>query len=310
MNSPEYPQATLHVPTADPKPGEDSNGADPDSRKGSLVQLNEEQVGPETHAVETAATSPDQLTQTTLPRPILRPKVSVVVPTLNEAANLPHVLPRLPADIHELIIVDGGSADSTTDVARALCPQAQILRQPGRGKGDALACGFAAASGDVIVMIDADGSTDPEEIPRFVDALARGADLAKGSRFLQGGGSADITPLRRAGNRLLNGLVNVFYGTRYTDLCYGYNAFWATCVPIFALDCDGFEVETLMNVRAAKAGLVIVEVPSFEHERIYGESKLRTFRDGWRVLRVIFGERFRNARRDQPATVNPSLELL
>jgi glycosyltransferase involved in cell wall biosynthesis len=287
----------------------------PRHQEEAVLRLNEDQgrsASPLSQTVEAAAASSDRLTQTqTPPTPTAaRPKVSVVVPTLNEAANLPHVLPHLPADIHELIIVDGGSADSTTDVARALCPQAQILRQPGRGKGDALACGFAAASGDVIVMVDADGSADPREIPRFVDALVRGADLAKGSRFLRGGGSADITLLRRAGNALLNGLVNLLYGTRYTDLCYGYNAFWAACVPVFALDCDGFEVETVINVRAAKAGLVIVEVPSFEHERIYGDSKLNTFRDGYRVLRVIFAERFGHAKRGQPASANPSLDLV
>lgn len=276
-----------------------------------MLQLNEDQRDGEPPTVQAEATRPaDERTQTTLPRTTGQPKVSVVVPTLNEAANLPHVLPRLPRNLHEIIIVDGGSADDTMNVARELCPQARILQQPGRGKGDALACGFAAASGDVIVMIDADGSADPLEIPRFVEALVRGADLAKGSRFLRGGGSADITPLRRAGNRFLNGLVNLFYGTRYTDLCYGYNAFWAACVPVFALDCNGFEVETMINVRAAKAGLVIVEVPSFEHERIHGESKLNTFRDGYRILRVILAERFRHARGAEPAQVNPALDLV
>jgi Glycosyl transferase family 2 len=220
-------------------------------------------------------------------------RVSVVIPALNEAANLPHVFARLPAGLHEVIVVDGHSTDDTVRVARHACPGARIVLQDGRGKGNALGCGFAAARGDIIVMLDADGSTDPAEIPRFVAALLDGTDFAKGSRFLGGGGSVDITLLRKAGNRALNGLVNLLFGTSYTDLCYGYNAFWARCLPVLSVTCAGFEVETLMNVRVARAKLAFVEVPSREAERLTGASKLRPFRDGWRVLRTIVCERVR-----------------
>jgi glycosyltransferase involved in cell wall biosynthesis len=223
------------------------------------------------------------------------PRVSVVIPTLNEAENLPHVLPKLPRHVYEVILVDGRSTDGTVEIARALYPEIRVLTQSGRGKGDALACGFAAARGDIVVMLDADGSTRPEEIPLFVDALVRGADMAKGSRFADGGGSADITRLRQLGNRVIGGLVNFLYGTHYTDLCYGYNAFWRRPLSRLRLDCAGFEVETLINVRAAKAGLHVVEVPSFEDPRIHGASNLRAFRDGWRILRLILRERFRRA---------------
>ena len=165
------------------------------------------------------------------------------------------------------------------------------MTQSGRGKGDALAAGFAAATGDIFVMLDADGSTDAAEIPRFVAALCNGADFVKGSRFAQGGASSDITFTRRVGNRALNTLVNALYGTSYTDLCYGYNAFWARCLPYMRVDCDGFEVETLINVRIAKGGLVIHEVPSYERDRIHGMSNLHAVRDGVRVLRTIARER-------------------
>ena len=225
-----------------------------------------------------------------------RARVSVVVPAMNEAANLPHVFGRLPEGLHEVILVDGHSVDDTIAVARALRPDVRVVLQSGRGKGNALACGFAAATGEIIVMIDADGSTDPAEIPAFVDALLAGADFAKGSRFMEAGGSADITPLRRLGNAVLGAAVNVLYGTRYTDLCYGYNAFWAHCLPHMDIRCDGFEVETLINVRIAKARLKVTEVPSHEAERIYGESKLNAFRDGRRVLATIVRERFRRHR--------------
>jgi glycosyltransferase involved in cell wall biosynthesis len=222
-----------------------------------------------------------------------RLRISVVIPALNEAKNLPHVLSRLPSCVYEVILVDGRSTDDTVRVARSVYPRIRVLTQGGRGKGDALVCGFAACRGDIVVMLDADGSGRPEEIPRFVDALLHGADMAKGSRFADGGGSADMTPLRRVGNGMIGGLVNVLFGTHYTDLCYGYNAFWARALGQLRVQCAGFEVETLINVRAAKAGLRIVEVPSFEDPRIYGTSNLRAFRDGLRIVRVIMRERVR-----------------
>jgi glycosyltransferase involved in cell wall biosynthesis len=218
------------------------------------------------------------------------PRVSVVVPTLNEAANLRYVLPRIPAAF-EVIVVDGGSVDGTVEAARSLRPDVRVVRQPGRGKGDAVVCGFSHATGDIVVMLDADGSARPEEIPSFIEVLLSGADFAKGSRFLHGGGSADITPVRALGNRCLTALVNVMFGSRYTDLCYGYNAFWTHTLPALAPDAPGFEIETQINLRAAKAGLAVVEVPSFEDARLHGLSNLNAVRDGLRVLRTIWRER-------------------
>jgi glycosyltransferase involved in cell wall biosynthesis len=236
------------------------------------------------------------------PRILGQFRVSVVIPTLNEARNLEHVFAALPAGLHEVIVVDGRSVDGTPEVARQLRPDVRVVDQTRAGKGNALACGFAAATGEIIVMIDADGSTDPAEIPSFVAALAEGADFAKGSRFhsAAGAGSSDITRLRTLGNRMLGLAVNVMYGTRYTDLCYGYAAFWSRHVPAFGLVVesatdgplwgDGFEIETVLTLRAATAGLAITEVPSFEHPRIHGQSNLNTFRDGCRVLRTILTE--------------------
>ncbi len=221
-----------------------------------------------------------------------RPTVSAVIPTLNEAENLPHVLSGLPNGVNELIVVDGHSTDATIPAARSLRPDARIVLQDRKGKGNALACGFAAASGDIIVMIDADGSTDPTEIPTFIRPLIEGADFVKGSRYMPGGGSADITPLRSLGNRALGLSVNLLFGTDYTDLCYGYNAFWRRVLPHLHVTCDGFEVETVINVRAAKAGLKIAEIPSYEQSRINGLSNLNAWRDGKRVLKTIMAERF------------------
>jgi len=219
--------------------------------------------------------------------------VSVVIPTFNEEANLPHVLERMPAGVDEIVVVDGHSADRTVAVARECRPDVRVVYQNGAGKGNALACGFAESTGDIIVMLDADGSTDPQEIPRFVATLLTGADFVKGSRFITGGGSDDFTRLRRFGNRLLSRMVNVLFGTNYTDLCYGYTAFRRTCLDEFTIDAAGFEVETLMNVRAARAGVRIAEVPSFERPRLSGESNLNARRDGLRVLRTIIAEKVR-----------------
>jgi glycosyltransferase involved in cell wall biosynthesis len=227
-----------------------------------------------------------------------------VISALNEAKNLERLLPTLPTGLFEVILVDGASDDGTIEIAQLLRPDIRIVIQTRRGKGNAMACGFAAARGDIIVTLDADGSADPAEIASFVAALVAGADFAKGSRGLEGAGSDDITVLRRAGNRVLGFLVNRLCGSSYTDLCYGYNAFWAaTCLPALDLEwvspppddgsClwgDGFEIETLLYLRAAQADLMVVEVPSHERARLHGVSNLHAPRDGLRVLRTIFVE--------------------
>jgi glycosyltransferase involved in cell wall biosynthesis len=249
------------------------------------------------------------------------PSVSVVIPTLNEERNLPHVFERIPEDVHQVVLVDGRSVDETVAVARRLRPDVTVVSQTRKGKGNALACGFEAATGDVIAMVDADGSADPGEIPQFVAALMDGADFAKGTRFQPGGGSADITRLRAFGNHALTGFFNVAYHRRYSDLCYGYNVFWRRHLGVLGLDAtslppedgshlwgDGFEVETLIHVRVAKAGLKVAEVPSFEFKRIHGVSNLNATRDGLRVVWTIFGERARSRRhQDQgaPSAVTP-----
>jgi glycosyltransferase involved in cell wall biosynthesis len=228
----------------------------------------------------------------------------MVIPALNEERNIPYVFARIPEDTHQVILVDGSSVDNTVEVARKMRPDLCVISQPRKGKGNALACGFEAATGDVIAMVDADGSADPAEIPRFVAALVEGADFAKGTRFSLGGGSNDITRLRKLGNDLLTRFFNTCYGRKYSDLCYGYNVFWRRHVPVLGLDAfspprengvplwgDGFEVETLIHVRAAKAGLRVAEVPSYEYSRIHGVSNLNTIRDGLRVARTILAER-------------------
>ena len=217
-------------------------------------------------------------------------RVSVVIPALNEARNLRHVLANMPDTVFEVILIPGVSTDDTEQVAQLMRGDVRVVHQDAHGKGNALACGFAAARGDIIVTLDADGSANPREIPAFIGALLSGADFAKGTRYVQGGGSHDMTLLRRLGNRGLTTVANILHGTHYSDLCYGYNAFWRGCLPLLNVDCDGFEVETLLNLRASKSGLRVTEVASFELARIHGRSNLRTFGDGWRVLWTILRE--------------------
>lgn len=218
------------------------------------------------------------------------PTVTVVVPALNEAASIDWVLSHLPDLVDEVVLVDGLSIDYTEAVARKLVPGVVVVHQRQKGKGAALRAGFAAASSDIIVMIDADGSTDPREIPLFVEALKAGADFAKGSRHMEGGDSIDFTPIRRLGNLGFVTLGNLLYGTSFTDLLYGYAAFWRSDLEDLCLDADGFEIETQLCVNAVKAGMEIVEVPSIELERRAGVSNLDAWKDGRRVLKTMLKE--------------------
>lgn len=231
------------------------------------------------------------------------PRVSVVVPAKNEALNIKEILPYLK-DFYEVIVVVSESDHESAEAARTALPSAKIVYQTRKGKGNALACGFAQVTGDAIVMFDVDGSADPHEIPRFIKALTDGADLAKGSRYCPGGGSEDITLIRSAGNLGLNLLASVLTKTRFTDLCYGYNAFWAD--QLYMLDLpdpdsaddddqmvrgDGFEIEALIIGRFALSGAAITEVPSFEHNRYHGNTNLHAVKDGIRVLWTILQDR-------------------
>jgi len=224
--------------------------------------------------------------------------VSVVIPALNEEANIAWVLERLPLFVDEVILIDGHSVDRTVEVARAVRRDIVVVTESGAGKGAALRAGFAAASGDIIVMIDADGSTNPAEIDRFVTPLLNGYDLVKGSRFLEGGGSQDFTVVRRIGNQFLTRVTNWLFLISFSDLCYGYCSFRRECLPALALTAHGFEIETELVVHAVKANLRIAEVPSIELARRNGTSHLRTFYDGKRVLRVLVRERL--VRRPRP----------
>ncbi len=221
-------------------------------------------------------------------------RVSVVIPTLNEARNIAWVLEHMPLDVDEVVLVDGRSTDRTVEVALTVRPDTVVVIDDAPGKGCAIRKGIETATGDFVVMLDADGSMDPREISRFVQPLREGHDLVRGSRFMPGGGTSDMSPLRQAGNRGLLLLTRILYRVSRSDLCYGYAAFRRSSVLSLGLTAVGFEIEAQLFLRAERARLSVAEVPSFEAMRHAGTSNLHTFRDGSRVLRTIIGERLRS----------------
>ena len=219
------------------------------------------------------------------------PHVSLVIPALNEAKSLPWLLEHIPACVDEEVLVDGGSVDDTVAVARRCWPGIRVVEQRGSGRGMALRTGFDAASGDYIVVIDANSSMHPREIDLFVDALDGGHDFVKGSRFLPQAGSQDLTRLRTWGSRWLTSAAQTLFTAPVSDLCYGYVAFRRDVLPALALTSLGFEVETELVVHAARARLRMTEVPSLELERRQGRSNAGVLRHGGQVCRVLVRER-------------------
>ena len=229
------------------------------------------------------------------------PTVSLIVPTRNEARNVADVLEHLPDMVSEVLIVDTHSSDVTKLMASSARPDVRMIEEPRPGKGHALRTGLSAATGDVLVAMDADGSMAPEEIPRFVLPLQHGFDFTKGSRFMAGGGSLDITPIRRLGNRALVETVNLLFNVHYTDLCYGYFALRRIFLQSLDLRSTGFEIETEIILRAQIMGLRIAEVPSVELPRRTGSSGLRAGSDGVRILRTILRERRQSSMQKGPS---------
>lgn len=223
-----------------------------------------------------------------------RVATSIIIPALNEAENIPHVLPAIPGspDIVEVILVDGNSTDDTVCVARRHLPAIRVVRQEGKGKSDAIRCGVAAARGDYVFIMDADGSHDPRDILRFIDKARAGYDLVKGSRYLPGGGSDDETPARRFLVRVTDVVANVLWGSRFTDIVFGMFLMRRESFLSLGLTSDGFSLETQTMARAKRRGCKIVQIPVIEKSRLAGVSRLHIVRDGWYIGSTVFLECF------------------
>ncbi len=214
--------------------------------------------------------------------------ISVVIPSLNEEKNIANVIrdvrDSLSGKRYEIIVVDGNSSDRTAEIARQ--HGARIIYDS-VGKGSALIKGMNAARGDIIISMDADLSHEAKELNLLIDGINIGYDVCMGSRFMSGGDSEDISPLRKEGNRFFVFLVNTIFGSHYSDMCYGYRAFNKKILKRLELREKGFGIETEISISAVKNRLRVLEVPSIEKKRAAGEPKLRTFRDGWVILRTI-----------------------
>ena len=222
----------------------------------------------------------------------LKPRVTVLICSLNEGATVASVLSGVPRWVHEVLLVDGHSTDDTVDKARQVRPDIHVVYQPGKGKGEALRHGVQKASGDIIVTLDADGQTDPAEMPKFIEPLLDGYDWAKGSRLTYGR-PLNMPWHRWLGNRVLAITSNILYGTRYTDICSGYNAFRKEAFQHLKLSYDSFEMEQQMLVKIKKARMKVKEVAHLDVGRIDGVSKISSVKQGFIDWFVIISERFR-----------------
>ena len=227
-----------------------------------------------------------------------KPRVSIIIPTWNEEKNLQILLKKIKDFFgqrkefsYELIIVDKYSEDKTVEIAKKF--GARVLFDEG-GKGSALIKGIGKARGDIIITMDADLSHRPIELGLLIEGIRAGYDIVMGSRFIQGGGTEDMPWYRKLGNKFFVRLVNLLWGTKYSDLCYGYRSFSKNAAKklLRVLSSDGFGIETEISIKAAKLRLKTLEIPSFEKSRYSGKGKLRTLKDGWAILCCIMKELF------------------
>jgi glycosyltransferase involved in cell wall biosynthesis len=218
------------------------------------------------------------------------PRVSVVIPCLNEAQNIVECVTRARAalDAHgiagEVVVADNASEDGSAELAAGA--GARVIVEPRRGYGSAYLAGFAAARGEYIVMLDADLTYDFAEIPRFVAELDKGAQLVMGDRMDNIHPGAMPWLHRYVGNPVLTTILNMFFRTGVSDAHCGMRGLRRDILPVLDLRTTGMEFASEMVIRASKEKLRVSEFPIEYHPR-GGESKLSSFRDGWRHLRFL-----------------------
>ena len=219
--------------------------------------------------------------------------IGILIPARNEEKNIKDIVCRLRnLGYDNIIVIDGKSNDTTPMIAES--NGAKVVPQMGLGKGNAVRQILSERYFDVdaLVLMDADGSMNPEEIPCFLESILLGADVVKGSRFLKGGSTYDMDWTRRIGNSLMMFGVNFLFSTKYTDLCYGFAVLSRRAIKALTplLKSENFEIETELFIKAAEIGLNVKEVPSIEYKRKNGTSNLNAVRDGLRIFLTIFKE--------------------
>jgi len=213
-------------------------------------------------------------------------KVSIIIPALNESESIRKVLEEIPKGIaDEIIVSDGHSTDGTQSIAREM--GCRVIEQKGKGFGAGVDSGIKEAKGDVVVVVNADGSQNPRDIPRLLEKIKEGYDLVLASRYLPGSGSDDDTILHYFGNKIFTLLCNKCYGVGVSDSLYFFLSAKKKVFDTLKLRShnSGYCIELL--IKAHRAGFRITEIPSFERKRMGGKAKVNAFRNGFQILLTL-----------------------
>ncbi len=216
-------------------------------------------------------------------------KVSLIIPTKNEQGAIGRILKEIPKNIvNEIIVVDGHSTDNTATEAKAeLRPKKdKFILQKKKGFGNALQQAFKKATGNVIIIINGDGSQDPKDIPRLIEKIRQGYEYVIASRYAKGGGSDDDTIIRFIGNRTLTFLTNLVHRTNVSDSLYFFTAISRSGLKKIHPTSAGFEFCIEILIRAHRAGLKFAEVPVIERASL-SKTKVNAFWVGLSILRMI-----------------------
>lgn len=217
-------------------------------------------------------------------------KISVIIPTRNEAGCIGRVLKEIPNKIvDEIIIIDGHSTDSTKQEAQAYLRKGKdkFIFQKKKGFGNALQQALSAARGDILIILNGDGSQDPKDIPKLVKKIKEGNEYVMASRYAKGARSDDDTIIRFIGNRSLTFFTNMLHRTHVSDSLFFYTAITRNGFKKLHLTSPNFEYCIEMLIKAKKAGLKFAEVPVIERSRFAGKSKVSALPTGWKILKVI-----------------------
>lgn len=213
-------------------------------------------------------------------------KVSVIIPARNEENCIGRLIDEIERSlVDEVVVVDGSSNDNTIEEAGK--KGAIVVNQEGTGYGSAVQQGISKSTGDILILMDADGSHDPKYVPDLLSKVEEGYEYVMGSRYAKGARSDDDTLIRWFGNKLFTSLTNIIHGTNVTDSIYTYNAIPREAYNRIGATSEGFEYCTEILVKASKAGLKFAEIPVVERERFAGESKVNALWHGLIILKMI-----------------------
>lgn len=217
-------------------------------------------------------------------------KVSLIIPTKNEAGAIGRLLKEVPKNIvDEIIVIDGHSTDNTAAEAKAQLRLGgdKFVLQKKKGFGAALLQGFKKSHGDVIIIMDGDGSQNPKDISKFIRKIEHGYTYVMGSRYGRGARSDDDTVIRLIGNRTLTFIANLIHGTNVSDSLYLFIAIRRRDLEKLHLSSLGIEICVEILIKAHRAGLKFAEIPVIERARYAGESKVNAFWSGLSILKMI-----------------------